>query len=229
MPCIVDIYSPFISRTHLTSPHGLDDARESITVRWLFAVSVGVRTPVDYELILASGQKVNQTERFGFGQLVNATMGPVFEVICLPLISHESARHYTTLYIVAVYLVYHIYSLSSATTGCSSCYLVLHLLLNPSLIPLIAPPLTKGSKSCSSSVLLEGISVQIPMICQISYGRAISLPACILSTHIPEVYVCSSDANCMCNCAVYQTTPQPVHLRRTPMPMTVEWLKARRT
>lgn len=77
---------------------------------------------MDYELILASGQKVNQTERFGFGQLVNATMGPVFEVICLPLISHESARHYTTLYIVAVY---HVYSLSSATTHCSSCYLAL--------------------------------------------------------------------------------------------------------
>ena len=41
----------------------------------------GVRTPVDYQLILASGQKVNQTEKFGFGQLVNATGGPVYEVI----------------------------------------------------------------------------------------------------------------------------------------------------
>ena len=46
----------------------------------MIAVVAGVDTPVSYNVILQSGQKVNQNEKFGFGQQVNITGGAVYEV-----------------------------------------------------------------------------------------------------------------------------------------------------
>jgi hypothetical protein len=40
----------------------------------------GVQTPVSYNVILQSGQKANQSEKFGFGQQVNATGQAVYEI-----------------------------------------------------------------------------------------------------------------------------------------------------